>query len=301
MASKFFEHFVHIVDAMNSLGGSGLWDEEDGFYYDKLHSNGAVTPMRIRSIVGIIPLFAAEVLENEVIDALPEFRKRMQWFLENRADLSRHVSYLETSDQDGRRLLAVPSRERLERVLRYVFDENEFLSPYGVRSMSRVHRDRPFVMSLQGQEHRVAYAPGESDTNLFGGNSNWRGPVWLPLNFLLIESLERYDYFYGDSLQIECPTGSGNWVRLHGAAQEIRQRLSRLFLLDEQGQRPCHGGDRMFRDDPHAQDLVLFHEYFHGEDGRGLGASHQTGWTALITRMLEVLAAERGDRSRAGR
>jgi hypothetical protein len=293
MASKFFEHFVHIVDAMNSLGGTGLWDEQDGFYYDKFYYDGTVTPMRIRSIVGIIPLFAVEVLDNAVIDQLPEFKKRTQWFLDNRSDLSHHVSYLETSAHGGRRLLAVPSRERLERVLRYVFDENEFLSPYGVRSMSRVHRDQPFVFSIHGRDQRVSYAPGESDTNLFGGNSNWRGPIWLPLNFLLIESLERYDYFYGDSFQVECPTGSGNWVRLHDAAQELRRRLARIFLPDDDGKRPCHGTARMFQDDAHAQDLLLFHEYFHGEDGHGLGASHQTGWTALITRTLEVLAAER--------
>ncbi len=292
MASKFFEHFVAIVDAMNSLGGTGLWDEVDGFYYDQLSVGSDVTPLRTRSMVGIIPLFAVEVLEDPVIDRLPGFKKRMQWFLENRGDLARHTTYM-TSGDGGYRLLAVPSRQRLVRVLRYVLDENEFLSPYGVRSLSRVHRDHPFVLSVNGHEHRVAYTPGDSDSWLFGGNSNWRGPVWFPVNYLLVEALERYHHFYGDSLKVECPTGSGRFVTLDDVAGEIATRLARLFLPNERGERPCHGGDARYATDPHFRDLVLFSEYFHGDDGRGVGASHQTGWTALVTACLEQVAQRR--------
>jgi hypothetical protein len=294
MASKFFEHFVAIVDAMNGLGGSGLWDETDGFYYDHLTVFGQTVPLRTRSLVGLVPLFAVEVLSDEAIEALPGFAKRMRWFLENRADLARHITYLEPSGQvDGRRLLAVPSRTRLERLLRFLLDEHEFLAPYGIRSLSRFHREHPVSIYVDGQEHRVEYAPGESTTAMFGGNSNWRGPIWFPLNFLLIEALERYHHFYGDSLKVECPTGSGNWVTLDAAAQEVAARLTRLFLPDEQGRRPCHGADRRYADDPHFRDLVLFYEYFHGDDGRGLGANHQTGWTALVAQCLEAVAKSR--------
>src|SRR5262245_57253190 len=210
VASKFFEHFVAIVDAMNALGGTGLWDEQDGFYYDRLYTNGNVVPTRIRSLVGLIPLVAVEVLDDEVIERLPGFRKRLQWFLENRKDLGQHIAYLQAEGacRTGRRLLAIPSRARLERVLRYMLDEKEFLSPVGIRSPSRFHKDNPYVCWTGGQENRVAYVPGDSDSGMFGGNSNWRGPVWFPVNYLLIEALERYHYFYGDSLRVECPTGS---------------------------------------------------------------------------------------------
>jgi hypothetical protein len=186
------------------------------------------------------------------------------------------------------RLLAIPTREQLERVLRYVLDENEFLSPYGIRSLSRIHRERPYIFRLDGQEHRVDYEPGESSTGFFGGNSNWRGPVWFPVNYLLIEALERYHHFYGESLRVECPTGSGRMFDLQQVADDLRRRLARLFLPDAKGRRPCHGEDRRFAGDPNWRDLVLFHEYFHGESGRGLGASHQTGWTALVTELLGV-------------
>ena len=290
MASKFFEHFVAIADAMNTLGGTGLWDEQDGFYYDRLHANGHELPTRIRSMVGIIPLFAVEVLDDHVIERLPGFHKRLQWFLENRQDLARHIAYMqpEGACHAGRRLLAIPSRARLERVLRYVLDENEFLSPFGIRSLSRFHKDHPYVCSMGGQENRVAYVPGDSDSGMFGGNSNWRGPVWFPVNYLLIEALERYHYFYGDSLRVECPTGSGRLMNLAEVAHELAARLQRLFLPDGQSRRPCHGAQRHFADDPSWKDLLLFHEYFHGDNGRGLGASHQTGWTALVTRLLEM-------------
>jgi len=287
-ASKFFEHFVAIADAMNNLGGSGLWDEQDGFYYDQLHFDGTEVPLRVRSLVGLIPLLAVEILEQEVIDRLPGFNKRLQWFLKNRPDLAGQISYMEAEDghSDGHRLLAIPSRDRLVRVLRYVLDESEFLSPYGIRSVSRVHAEHPYEFRAGGQEYRVGYVPGESDTALFGGNSNWRGPIWFPINFLLVEALERYHHFYGDSLKVECPTGSGRMMNLSEVSGEIASRLTRIFLPDKEGRRPCHGRDGRFATDPNWKDLLLFHEYFHGDTGRGLGASHQTGWTALVARHL---------------
>jgi hypothetical protein len=295
VASKFFEHFVAIADAMNTLGGTGLWDENDGFYYDRLHVDGRVIPARVRSLVGLIPLCAVEVLEDEVLGAMPGFRKRLLWFLENRQDLARHISYMTADGQagHGHRLLAIPSRARLERVLRYLLDENEFLSPYGIRSLSRFHKEHPHVCSTGGQENRLAYVPGDSDSGMFGGNSNWRGPVWFPVNYLLIEALERYHHFYGEDLRVECPTGSGRLLNLAEVAGELAARLTRLFLPDAQGRRPCHGEARRFAEDPHWRDLVLFYEYFHGDDGRGLGASHQTGWTALVARLLEDCAGGR--------
>ncbi|HVX11964.1 MAG TPA: glucosidase [Pirellulales bacterium] len=290
VASKFFEHFVAIADAMNTLGGSGLWHEEDGFYYDRMHCNGRTILARVRSLVGLIPLVAVEVLEDELLEQLPGFRKRLHWFLDNRQDLAQHISYVEASGacRRGRRLLAIPSRERLERVLRYLLDEDEFLSPHGVRSVSRYHREHPYVWSDGDREHRLRYVPGDSESGMFGGNSNWRGPIWFPVNYLLIEALERYHHFFGDSLRVECPARSGRWLNLSEVAKELSTRLRRIFLPDAQGRRPCHGGDGRFADDPHWRDLVLFHEYFHGDDGSGLGASHQTGWTALVARLLEM-------------
>jgi len=288
VASKFFEHFVAITDAMNTLGGTGLWDEEDGFYYDQLRIHDEPVKLKVRSMVGIIPLFAAEVLDIAKLNGLPGFLKRMNWFLENRKDLARHISYMATDDGygHGHRLLAIPSRERLERVLGYVLDEAEFLSPHGIRSLSRVHKDRPYIFRADGQEHRVTYTPGESDTALFGGNSNWRGPVWFPLNFLLVEALERYHHFYGDAIRCECPAGSGNMLTLSAIADDLRRRLSSTFLPGPSGRRPCHGDDPRFASDPAWKDLLLFHEYFHGETGQGLGASHQTGWTALTIPLM---------------
>ncbi|GIW93468.1 MAG: glucosidase [Pirellulaceae bacterium] len=290
VASKFFEHFVAIADAMNHFGGTGMWHEDDGFYYDQLHVDGKVIPMQVRSMVGLIPLMAVEVIDDEKIENLPGFYKRMMWFLEHRPELARQIAYMERSDSGGtpgKRLLAIPNRQRLERVLRRVFDEKEFLSPYGVRSLSRDHGEHPFEFSLGGEHHQVRYVPGESDSWMFGGNSNWRGPVWFPLNYLLIEALERYHYFYGDSFKVELPAGSGIWVNLQQAAREIGRRLLALFEPDGSGARPCHGSDPRFQHDPAWAPYVLFYEYFHGETGRGLGASHQTGWTALVTRVIE--------------
>src|SRR5207249_6986469 len=294
MASKFFEHFVAITEAMNRFGGTGLWDEKDGFYYDLLHVGGSAMPLRVRSLVGLVPLFAVEILEDDVVDRLPEFKKRMRWFLENRKDLARHISYCDRGgERSGLSLLAVPSRNRLERMVRYLLDEREFLAPGGIRSLSQIHRERPFVFHADGHEYRVDYVPAESDTGLFGGNSNWRGPIWFPMNYLIVEALERYHRFYGDSFQVECPVGSGRMVTLQGAAREIASRLAHIFLPDGEGRRPCHGRDRRFAEDPHWKDLVLFHEYFCGDSSRGVGASHQTGWTALAVRFIEDMARNR--------
>jgi hypothetical protein len=287
VASKFFEHFMCIVEAINELGGHGLWDEEDGFYYDQLRMDGKDIPLKTRSMVGIIPLFACGILEQEVLDRLPGFAKRMRWYLENRGDLIQQIACMEERSEHSHRLLAVPNRERLERVLRYVLDEDEFLSPYGLRSLSRFHRKHPYVFHANGNEYRVDYVPGEGNTGLFGGNSNWRGPIWFPLNYLMVEALERYHHFYGDSFQVECPTGSGRKMNLKEVAREIGLRLTRIFLPDKDGRRPVHGQESRFATDPDWRDLVLFYEYFHGETGRGVGANHQTGWTSLVGPLLE--------------
>jgi hypothetical protein len=292
VASKFFEHFVAITDSINTLGGTGLWNDNDGFYYDQLQTDTGSIPLRIRSMVGLIPLFAVEVLDRDAIARLPGFRKRMQWFLDNRKDLSRFISYMECRERDecGQYLLAIPSRKKLQRMLRYLLDEKEFLSPFGIRSLSKIHADYPAWVQLNGQRVEVHYVPGDSDTNLFGGNSNWRGPVWFPLNYLLIEALERYHHFFGDDLKVECPTGSGQFMSLGEVSREIQRRLTRLFIPDENGVRPCCRDHVCGPDDEFSRDLLLFHEYFHGETGKGLGASHQTGWTALVARCLEGLA-----------
>ena len=297
MASKFFEHFIAIADAMNHLGASGLWHEEDGFYYDRLARHGQTVPLRIRSLVGLIPLLAVEVLHPDTIDRLPGFRKRMNWFIRNRPDLSAQISFL-TSDTDGtpkeHLLLAIPCRHRLERVLARMFDETEFLSPHGIRSLSRAHAAEPYVFHADGETHTVAYVPGESDTWLFGGNSNWRGPVWFPLNYLLAEALERYHHFYGDRFTVEYPTGSGRRMTLGAVARDLHSRLAGLFRPDASGRCPYHGSDPRFTQDRHWRDVVCFHEYFDGDTGRGLGASHQTGWTALVASCLAHAASLRG-------
>jgi hypothetical protein len=290
MASKFFEHFVQITDAMNTLGGTGLWDEEDGFYYDQIQVDGG-RPIRlkIRSMVGLLPLIAVTVLEQHTLEELPGFKKRFDWFLANRRDLARHISWTDADCCPGqhRWLLAIPSRERLTRVLATMLDENEFLSPYGIRSLSKAHAEHPFVFEAGVETFCVGYEPGESHSRLFGGNSNWRGPIWFQVNYLLIEALERYHHYYGDAFKVECPTGSGNLMTLKDVAAELSRRLRSLFLRDESGRRPCQGGLDTLRRDADANDLLSFHEYFDAENGRGLGASHQTGWTALVTRLME--------------
>ncbi len=295
MASKFLEHFVQIADAMNTLGGTGLWDETDGFYYDQIRFDNSAVPLKTRSMVGLLPLIAVEVLEEESIQGLPGFSKRLAWFVKHRQDLSRHITHCECDH--GHRLVAIPSRERLERVLGYLLDENEFLSTYGIRSLSKFHQKNPYEFHAGGDVHRVEYVPGESNTGLFGGNSNWRGPIWFPTNYLLIEAIERYHHFYGDHFKVECPTGSGKRLTLHEVSQELSRRLAGIFLADKNGRRPCHGNDARWAKDPHWRDLVLFHEYFHGETGQGLGAGHQTGWTALVIRQVEDLARHRNKNS----
>src|SRR6266852_1903768 len=287
MASKFFEHFIGISDAMNSLGGTGLWDEQDGFYYDQLKVDDQMIPLRTRSLIGLLPLIAVENLESVKINKLPGFKKRMEWFLNYRKDLAQLITYCEVCPFTGNRMLAIPTRERLQRALRYMLDENEFLSPFGLRSVSRVHHDQPYIFRVGNDEHRVDYVPGEGTSYLFGGNSNWRGPIWFPINFLIVEALERYHLFYGESFKVECPTGSGKMLTLKEVAEELSRRLSSIFLPDKDGARPCHGQIAKYADDPHWRDLVLFYGYFNGETGRGCGASHQTGWTALAVKLLE--------------
>jgi hypothetical protein len=289
VASKFFEHFVYIAQAMNDMGGQGvgLWDEKDGFYYDVLHL-GQTTPMsmKVRSMVGLIPLFAAETFEPEVLERLPSFRKRMQWFLDHNPEVSKHVDMSQKSDKGTRLLLTIANREKLERIYRYVFDENEFLSPHGIRALSKFHRDHPFVLDADGNSSSVDYEPAESTSDLFGGNSNWRGPIWFPMNFLLIESLQRIHYYYGDGFKVEYPTNSGRRITLWNSAADISRRLSHIFLRRD-GVRAVYGDISLFQTDPQWRDLILFYEYFNGDTGAGLGASHQTGWTALVAKLLQ--------------
>ena len=291
VASKFWEHFLFISDAMNHIGDDGisLWDEDDGFYYDVLHIHnvGYNMPLKVRSMVGLIPLFAVATIESDMLDALPDFKRRLQWFIDNRPDLTSNINCLRKPGQSERRLLAIAYRDRLERVLKIMLDESEFLSPYGIRALSRYHKDVPYILHVDGTDHRVDYDPAESTSSLFGGNSNWRGPVWFPVNYLLIESLQKFHFYYGDDLKVECPTGSGNMMNLWDVSQELSRRLSRLFLKDETGRRPCFGGAEKFQTDPNFRDHLLFHEYFHGDNGAGLGANHQTGWTGLVAKLLE--------------
>jgi hypothetical protein len=290
MASKFLEHFVYIAHAMNDMGGAGveLWNEADGFYYDALHMpDGTVLPLRVRSMVGLAPLFAVQVLEPENISALPQFQRRMKWFLTNRPDLRGQFVRQKGPDGRSRRLLSLVSGDRLRRVLRYMLDESEFLSPQGIRALSRYHQDHPYVLRIGGSEHRVAYEPAESTTGLFGGNSNWRGPIWFPMNFLLVEALQRFDYFYGAEFKVEFPTGSGQYMALGDVATALSRRLTRIFLRDPSGRRPVHGDARPLQRDPWWRDLLLFYEYFHGDTGAGIGASHQTGWTGLVAKLLQ--------------
>jgi len=290
VASKFWEHFLHIAKAMNHLGndGAGMWDEEDGFFYDVLHlDHGAHVPLKVRSMVGLIPLFAVETLEAHLVDRLPGFKRRLEWFIAHRRDLTANVACMSARGQGERRLLSIVDGDQLRRVLRVMLDEEEFLSPYGIRALSRVHHHHPYVLPVNGSEYRVDYEPGESSTGLFGGNSNWRGPVWFPVNFLIIESLQKFHHYLGDDFRVECPTGSGNYLNLWEVAGELSRRLTAIFMRDHTGFRPVHGADERYRSDPHWRDLVLFYEYFHGDDGSGVGASHQTGWTGLVAKLLQ--------------
>jgi hypothetical protein len=295
IASKFWEHFLYIANAMSDQGDSlGLWNEADGFFYDVLHTaDNARIPLKVRSMVGLIPLLAVETLEPADLARFEGFRRRMEWFIENRQDLTANIASLRAPGEGGRRLLSVVDANQLRRILRVMLDEQEFLSPHGIRALSRAHADQPCVLDFDGQHHVVDYEPAEATTDLFGGNSNWRGPIWFPANYLLIEALQRYDYYYGDAFTIECPTGSGRKLTLAQVAAELSRRLSSLFLRDADGRRPADGARDLFRSDPHWKDFVLFYEYFHGDTGAGLGASHQTGWTALVAKLLQ----QSGDRS----
>jgi hypothetical protein len=290
VASKFWEHFIYIARAMNHRGndGVGLWDEMDGFFYDVLRfPDGRKYPMRIRSMVGLIPLFAVETLEPELLERLPGFKRRLEWFIDNRRDLIGNVACMRSPGRGERRLLSIVGRDQLRRVLRFMLDENEFLSPYGIRALSRYHKDNPYMLSVNGNEYRVDYEPAESSTGLFGGNSNWRGPIWFPVNFLLIESLQKFHHYLGDDFKVEFPARSGNMLTLWDVAAELSRRLSQIFLRDEKGDRPVYRGIQEFQSDPNWNELILFHEYFHGDTGRGVGASHQTGWTGLVTKTLQ--------------
>jgi hypothetical protein len=301
VASKFWEHFIYIAYAMNHLGhgGMGLWDEEDGFFYDVLKfPDGSHFPVKVRSMVGLIPLFAVETLEQGLLDRLPGFKRRMDWFIDNRPDLTENVASMRTCGMGERRLLSIVDPEQLRRMLQIMLDEQEFLSPHGIRALSRRHRDHPFAISFDGKEHRVDYEPAESTTGLFGGNSNWRGPVWFPMNYLLIESLQKFHHYFGDDMKVEFPSHSGNLLTLSEVAAEISHRLTGIFLRNEQGRRPVYDGTPKFDSDSHWSDLILFYEYFHGDTGQGLGASHQTGWTALVTKLLQQSAASFKPRSR---
>jgi hypothetical protein len=291
VASKFWEHFLYIGHAMGHQGKHAdmdLWDDGDGFFYDHLHlGDGRRFPLKVRSMVGLIPLFAVETLEPDLLERLPDFRRRLEWFIDHRPDLTDNVACMRTPGHGERRLLSVVAADRLQRVLRYMLDEREFLSPYGIRALSRHHQDQPYVLPVNGHDHRVDYEPGESSTGLFGGNSNWRGPIWFPVNYLLVESLQKFHHYFGDGLKVECPTGSGQMLTLAEVAAELSRRLSSIFLRDASGRRPVLGEVEKFQHDPRWRDLVPFHEYFHGDTGRGVGASHQTGWTGLVAKLLQ--------------
>jgi Mannosylglycerate hydrolase MGH1-like glycoside hydrolase domain len=292
IASKFFEHFLYIADAVNHHDGSGLWDETDGFYYDNLRiSDGRHEYMRVRSLVGVVPLFACSTFEARDMERHPDFKRRMQWFIKNRPDLTAGLAPLTQRGVEERGLLSVVNRPRLERILRRLFDEEEFLSPFGVRSLSRAHRDHPYQLSLDGHSFSIGYEPGNSQTALFGGNSNWRGPVWFPMNFLIIESLQRFHHYYGEKFTVEFPTGSGRLLTLDQAGREISHRLCSLFLPDADGKRPIYTGRSLFQEEPNFRCYPQFYEFFDGDNGQGLGASHQTGWTGLIAKLLEQSGA----------
>jgi hypothetical protein len=292
VASKFWEHFVYIAYAVQrpDLPGGGLWDEDDGFFYDEIHhEDGRQIPIRVRSLVGLLPLTAVVTGDAALIDRFPAFKRRMEWFFRYRPDLTGSCTAMSGRGKQERTLMSVVRPEQLTRILGYMLDESEFLSPHGIRSVSRFHRDHPYQFAARGQEFRLDYEPGESRTKLFGGNSNWRGPVWFPLNYLILESLKRYHLYFGDSFTVECPTGSGRIMNLLEVSREIARRLSSIFLPDAAGRRPVFGPREIFRTDPHWKDLVLFHEYFHGDTGLGLGASHQTGWTGLVAKLLDEI------------
>ncbi len=293
VATKFFEHFLYIADALNNLGGAGipLWDEQDEFFYDVLRlPDGTFEKLRARSLVGLMPLLAVETMEPAMLDQLPHFTRRMNWFLTHRPDLAQLVSRWQEPGVGERRLLTLVRGHRMKRLLKRMLDPAEFLSPYGVRALSRYHLEHPYRIELGGRSYEVRYEPGESSTGLFGGNSNWRGPIWFPINFLLIEAIQKFHHYYGDDFLVECPTGSGQKLTLWQISAEMSRRLERIFLRDGEGRRPVFGEVELFQSDPRWRDYVPFYEYFHGETGRGVGASHQTGWTGVVAKLLEQTA-----------
>ncbi|BAZ47639.1 hypothetical protein NIES4103_02410 [Nostoc sp. NIES-4103] len=290
IASKFFEHFLYIADAIDGIGNAeiALWDQGDGFFYDALHlPDGHHTPLKVRSIVGLIPLFAITMLEPETLKMFPGFRRRMEWFIRNRPDLRQNVACMETPGVGARRLLAIVGKDKLRRILEKMLDEQEFLSPHGIRAVSKFHKSHPYSLTIHGQEYRVDYEPAESTSSLFGGNSNWRGPIWFPINYLLIETLQKFHDYLGDDFKVECPTGSGQMLTLKEVATELSQRLIKIFLQDQSNRRPVYGGTEIFQTNSHWRDFILFNEYFHGDNGAGIGASHQTGWTGLVAELIQ--------------
>jgi hypothetical protein len=289
IASKFFEHFLNIAEAMSCMYSAeiGLWDEEDQFFYDVLNlPDDEKVRLRIRSMVGLIPLFAVETLEPEMLERLPGFRKRLEWFLNHRPDLADLVSHWQSPGRGERRLLSLLRGHRMKRLLKRMLDESEFLSDYGIRALSRVHLDHPYVLKVGSIDQSVHYTPAESDSRQFGGNSNWRGPIWFPLNFLIVESLQKFHHYYGNDFKVECPTGSGKYLTIDEVAAELSHRLSRIFLKDAKGERAVLRHQPQLQADPNYQDCIPFYEYFHGDTGRGVGASHQSGWTSLIAKLL---------------
>jgi hypothetical protein len=300
VASKFWEHFLNIAHAMNGghlHGGHGndLWDDDDGFFYDVLHlPDDTRMPLKIRSLVGLIPLLAVETLEPAMLARHEGFSRRLEWFIRHRPDLTGDIACMQTPGRSERRLLAILDGDRLRRVLKVMLDEREFLSPYGIRAVSRVHRDQPYVLNVDGQEYRVDYEPAESSTGLFGGNSNWRGPIWFPINVLLVESLQKFHHYFGNDYKVECPTGSGQMLTLWEVAAEISRRLQSIFVRDAQQHRAVFGANELFQSDPNWSELIPFHEYFNGDTGAGVGASHQTGWTALVAKLLQQAAPAAG-------
>ena len=291
-ATKFLEHFLRIAMAMTNMGQKGysLWNEEDGFFYDHLHlPDGTIEPLKVRSLVGLIPLLAVETLEPELLEENPVFKRRMKWFTDKHQDASVNLACMFAGGKQERRLVSILTEERLKSVLKYLLDENEFLSPYGIRSVSKVHKENPVSVDVGGETFSIDYEPGESTNRLFGGNSNWRGPIWFPLNYLLIEALQKYYHYYGDNLKVECPTGSGNYLNLWDVATEISHRLMNIWM-PENGERPLYNGIPQFQD-PHWRDLFNFNEYFHGDTGKGLGASRQTGWTGIIAKLFQQSGA----------
>src|SRR5690606_20234573 len=293
MAIKFFEHYLYIAEAMENIGGKkgGLWNEEDGFFYDVLQLNdGDSVSLKLRSIVGLIPMFAVEIIDHETLEKLPNFRTRMDWILKNKPELANLVSHCEVEGRGGKHLMSILRKTRLKRVLSRMVDENEFLSDFGIRSMYKVYEEKPYNFTVDGKDFVVKYTTAESDSRMFGGNSNWRGPIWFPINFLIVESLQRYHYYYQESLQIEFPANSGEMRNLEFVSDNISQRLCSIFLRDGKGERPFNGGNNLLNHDENFKDYIMFPEYFNGDNGKGIGASHQTGWTATVAKLLKPKA-----------